>query len=149
MGLDMFLYAKQYLPDWSQAGQKLQADIAGLFPELAGTDIKPKRIELEVGYWRKANQIHGWFVDNVQEGKDECQPHYVDREKLEELRALCQSVIDNPSLAEKVLPARSGFFFGDTGYGEWYIEDLKWTVKVIDRALKLPEDWDFEYLSSW
>ena len=26
----------------------------------------------EVGYWRKANAIHGWFVRNVQNGKDDC-----------------------------------------------------------------------------
>lgn len=149
MGLDMYLYAKRYLPDWNDADRKLQSDISALLPELAGTDIKPKEIKVEVGYWRKANQIHGWFVQNVQDGVDECRPHYVSREKLVELRGLCQMVIDLPSLAEKFLPCRSGFFFGGDGYGEWYMNDLKETVAIIDEALKLPEDWDFEYLSSW
>ena len=93
--------------------------------------------------------MHGWFVRNVQDGKDECQPHYVSREKLVELGALCRSVIESPTLAEKLLPSQSGFFFGDTGYGEWYINDLKLTVETIDEALKLPDCWDFEYLSSW
>lgn len=149
MGLDMYLYAKRYLPDWSKEGKQLQSDIADLLPELAGTNIKPKEIKVEVGYWRKANQIHGWFVDNVQEGKDDCQPYWVERISLIDLRALCQSVIDNPSLAEKVLPCRAGFFFGGEGYGEWYMNDLKETVAIIDEALKLSDDWEFEYLSSW
>ena len=29
-------------------------------------------IDEEVGYWRKANAIHKWFVDNVQDGNDDC-----------------------------------------------------------------------------
>ena len=37
-------------------------------------DIKPKRISHiieEMIYWRKANAIHNWFVENCQEGVDE------------------------------------------------------------------------------
>lgn len=27
----------------------------------------------EIGYWRKANHIHKWFVDCVQDGEDDCE----------------------------------------------------------------------------
>ena len=36
----------------------------------------------EVGYWRKANQIHKWFVDNVQDGVDDCGEYKVTKEQL-------------------------------------------------------------------
>ncbi len=38
---------------------------------------------IEVGYWRKANQIHNWFVKNVQGGVDDCGYYGVTKEKLE------------------------------------------------------------------
>ena len=31
-----------------------------------------KRIMEMVGYWRKQNAIHNWFVENVQDGIDDC-----------------------------------------------------------------------------
>lgn len=45
-----------------------------------------------VGYWRKANMIHKWFVDNVQGGVDECQVTQVSKEQLLSLIHLCEEV---------------------------------------------------------
>ena len=39
----------------------------------------------ETGYWRKANHIHQWFVENIQDGNDDCREYYVPRERLKEL----------------------------------------------------------------
>lgn len=50
MGLDMMLYK---LPKTTILNKK---DWDRAFSE-----------GIEVGYWRKANHIHKWFVDNVQE----------------------------------------------------------------------------------
>lgn len=47
----------------------------------------------EIGYWRKANAIHGWFVRNCAEGVDECQPIAVSREQLEALRRDVQDAL--------------------------------------------------------
>ena len=145
MGLDMYLNAKRYM--WYNEDD-LKNNVKSSFPELPD-GCTPKTVTVEVGYWRKANAIHGWFVKECQEGVDECQDTYVAREKLVELRDLCQSVIDDPSTAEARLPTASGFFFGSTDYGEHYIEDLKETVDICNRALALPENWDLEYHSSW
>lgn len=46
-------------------------------------------IRESVGYWRKANQIHKWFVDNVQDGNDDCKSYYVSTEDLEKLLNIC------------------------------------------------------------
>ena len=156
MGLDMYLSGKRYISNHFNEGDGERAEaIQKLFPELADRkgrwgDASPvKQVEIEAGYWRKANQIHQWFVTNVQGGEDECRPHYVSREQLQELRALCEEVLADKSKAPELLPTASGFFFGNTDYDEWYFQGLEQTVKIIDDCLELPESWDFEYRSSW
>jgi hypothetical protein len=106
----------------------------------------------QVGYWRKANAIHNWFVNNVQDGVDDCAFHNeVTKEYLEELRDICHEVLCNHDLAESLLPTQSGFFFGSTVYDEWYIDDLKKTIDIVDKVL---ETTNFDthmiyYVSSW
>jgi hypothetical protein len=51
--------------------------------------------------------------------------------------------------AGELLPTTSGFFFGGTEYDKYYMEDIKNTIKIIEKCLKLPEAWEFEYHSSW
>jgi hypothetical protein len=106
--------------------------------------------QVKVGYWRKANAIHDWFVQNCQDGNDDCRESYVSIEQLEELRKICQMVLDNHALASEYLPTTSGFFFGSTEYDEWYFQDLQSTVEIIDNALsKIGDEWTFTYQSSW
>lgn len=51
------------------------------------------RIMEQVGYWRKANQIHNWFVNHVQDGEDDCNYHHeCTKEILEELLDTCEKV---------------------------------------------------------
>lgn len=59
--------------------------------------------------------------------------------------------IQDTSVAEELLPTTNGFFFGGTDYDEWYIKDIKDTIKIITEVLKTT---DFEtqmiyYLASW
>lgn len=54
----------------------------------------------EVGYWRKANAIHGWFVRELANGVDECQPIHVSRENLITLRQLCLEALRDRALNE-------------------------------------------------
>lgn len=106
--------------------------------------------EQEVGYWRKANAIHGWFVENVQDGQDNCNDYDVTREQLVELLYAVNTVLSDLSKAKVLLPARQGFFFGSYDYDDWYIENLNDTVKIIDKALSLmDEGWTVSYYSSW
>ena len=51
-----------------------------------------KSIIEEVGYWRKANAIHKWFVDNIQDGKNDCDYYEVAPEQLEELLNICKLI---------------------------------------------------------
>lgn len=152
MGLDMYLYAKRYASSTPGFGDDVyHATIeATKATEFAESDWGGLNIEICVGYWRKANQIHKWFVDTCQGGVDDCRLAYVSRDRLVELRDLCQSVLLAPAIAGETLPTESGFFFGSTEYDEWYMGDLEETVKIIDRVLsKVPQEWEFYYQSSW
>jgi hypothetical protein len=148
MGLDMYLDARLYLREWDDNDKVMREAVNAAVPDRG--DLTIKTVTAEGIYWRKANQIHKWFVDNVQEGNDDCGTYYVSREKLEELRNVCQQVIDDPDLAEGLLPTEDGFFFGSTEYGQYYMEDLEYTVEQIDKLLDPKyERWDFSYHSSW
>ena len=148
MGLDMYLTAKRYVSDYNDADKVVSTEIMRHFPEL--TDEQTVQyVTVRVGYWRKANAIHKWFVENVQEGTDNCHSYYVPREKLQELRDTCERVLAFRELATAQLPPASGFFFGNTDLDEWYYRDLEETMRIIDATLALPVDWDIEYQSSW
>ena len=114
-----------------------------------GLDMYLYNKETEVGYWRKANAVHQWFVDNCQNGEDDCRQAYVSREALTTLRDLCQQVLNDHSLAEELLPTQAGFFFGSTEYDEYYFGDLADTIRIIDDALSCGDEWTFAYQSSW
>jgi hypothetical protein len=56
-----------------------------------------------------------------------------------------------PDLASELLPTGEGFFFGGTAYDEFYFEDVKHTIDVLELILS-DEDakyLDFYYQSSW
>lgn len=156
MGLDMYLKAKKYVSNYNFSSvedkhlYKLTLNAAG-FPSDFKSNHPCLELAINIGYWRKANAIHSWFVKNVQGGKDECQEAYVPREKLEELLQLCRSVSQNHDLAPKVLPTGSGFFFGGTEYGEYYFENLKYTIEILQSVLCAEHLKSFEiyYDSSW
>ena len=141
-----------------------------------------KSIIEDVGYWRKANAIHKWFVDNIQDGEDDCGYYEVASEQLEELLNICKLIkqkcvlkkgkiqngyhfengkevpimedgeyIENPEIAAEYLPTQSGFFFGNTDYNQWYMEDIESTIEILTKVL---EETDFDnqmvvYTSSW
>lgn len=153
MGLDMYLNAKRYVSKYfNKDDGEIAENIAEMFPELAafaGEEAVVKEVIIRAGYWRKANQIHKWFVDNVQNYVDDCDTYDVSREQLEELKKLCMQVIDFRHLAADKLPPQSGFFFGSDKVDDYYFEDLQQTVDIIDKCLALPTSWEFQYSSSW
>jgi hypothetical protein len=106
-------------------------------------------VDLSVAYWRKANQIHAWFVEHVQDGEDECREHSVSKEQLQTLCDLCQQVLDTKNAS--LLPPRPGFFFGSTDIDDYYWQDLKYTIDQLKPLLEDPrfQGWDFTYQSSW
>lgn len=116
-----------------------------------GLDMFLFKVQREkVGYWRKANAIHRWFVENVQDGVDDCRSYNVSREQLEELLWLCKNVRDGKIDPEGSLPTQGGSFFGDTDYGEGYMTDIDDTIELLEKVLaENDEDALFQYTSWW
>ena len=92
MGLDMYLERmpriKQALELPENVDNRTALMVSPLYEE-----------NEEIGYWRKANHIHKWFVDKVQDGIDDCNYHHeVTKEILEELLVACRTVLNNVTL---------------------------------------------------
>ena len=166
MGLDMYLTKRTYIGaeyEHREVAGKIDISIKG-----NPVNINFNRVQSiveSIGYWRKANQIHNWFVQNVQNGDDDRGEHRVSRENFESLLADINTVLnakDTPEeegAIEDLLPPTSGFFFGSTEIDEWYWKDLEDTKHLIGNILtEMDEDekrqnaWigiDYYYSASW
>jgi len=141
MGLDSYLYGIKYISD----SDKKCSDIKALFPKIKA---HPSKIEFELGYWRKANAIHNWFINHVQGGVDDCGYYDVSKDDLLRLRAECELALRDKDSA--ALPPLSGFFFGDTEKNEWYYDNIKETLKIIKIAINfVSKHGNVIYHSSW
>jgi hypothetical protein len=171
MGLDMYLHKKHHIGNkWRKPEKMVTVNVPtnqeGVMFKTAYIDnAKISEIIEEVGYWRKANQIHAWFVANVE--ADNGGESYVSVEQLKELLATVKTVlksiklvkgkikngkrstengwediwedgkfIENSAVCQRLLPTSSGFFFGSEEYDQWYVNDLKDTKKILEDCLK-------------
>ena len=132
MGLDMTLYRN----------------------EIHSCDGKEVKRSINAIDWRKANWIHKWFVDNIQNGIDDCGEHDVPIQDLKELLQLIEQVLETGDTAR--LPPTFGLFFGAEGTNnDYYWDTLKSTATklntIINEELKIFDDghtW-FSYQASW
>ena len=165
MGLDMYLNARKHLEkiNWKalQSNDELSYNSPeAVYPKFndlleltqlkdVATDIYGATVEVTCAYWRKANQIHNWFVTNIQNGEDNCGEYYVPQDKLTELMVICEHALEFKD--STLLPPQAGFFFGGTDIDEWYWRDLESTVTQLKRIFALPEvdNLSFYYSSSW
>ena len=151
MGLDMYLEKRTDVRLWNFQKEEEQFEVIVKKGGVTYPKINPKNVTTiveEVGYWRKANQIHRWFVENVQDNVDNCGEYFVPKVRLEELLELCQKVKADNSLAGVLLPTGTGFFFGGEEYDEWYFNDIETTIEVLKEALS-DDDASYYYSSSW
>jgi len=163
MGLDMYLTRRVYVGANFEHNQKEGDKVV-----INGVNYPVNQITelcFKAAYWRKANHIHNWFVENVQDGVDDCKEHYVRIDQLEALLQDCKDSLTYLTTAEyesdstgkvyknidegKLIPTTSGFFFGSTEYDEYYEDQLKYTIEVIEKELKREDECDYYYNSSW
>lgn len=117
MGLDMSLYGEKY--DFSMNGEREMVD---------GYPLHKTTIEL--AYWRKHPNLHGYIVEEFADGEDECQ-------KIELSDNDIRQIIE--AIKNDNLPFTEGFFFGRSSQkGEpEYEEEKKHDIEVFNKAL----DW--------
>jgi hypothetical protein len=154
MGLDMYLSKRTYVKRWDHQKPERQHEVIVNRGGKPREDVDSSRISEvieQVMYWRKANHIHKWFVDNVQDGVDDCREYWVSEEKLQELLDICEKVLESKN--SKMLPPSSGFFFGGTDIDDHYYIEVADTIKALTNELSLVREnnssGDFYYQSSW
>ncbi len=152
MGLDMYLDKSTSVKNWNHTTKEEKYNIT--IEREDGHEIETKRIteiREEVMYWRKANHIHKFFIDNCADGDEERQKMYVERHILEDLVKELITVLhykDDETSAEH-LPTVGGFFFGYLEYDKHYYESCQETLEVISAVLKEEKGGYFEYTASW
>lgn len=204
MGLDQYLTKKYYIgAEYEHNGISGEDFKLVKTQQLNGVEGKPisvrshtfpvknlSEITYRVGYWRKANHIHKWFVDNVQNGEDDCGTYDVSLEKLKKLTFACRETLHRFEKAKKVVRERNrvssedkiinllftdeiyadnvaditelfqlqkGFFFGADFMGQWFFDDLEYTISIIEPEIEEIEQvgnsqpfyTTIEYSSSW
>jgi hypothetical protein len=133
MGLDMHLTGEKYLfTDWENPANNQYQD-----------GFRVKGLNLELGYWRKHPDLHGYIVENFGGGHDDCQPI---RLSCENIQSIIEAVLENR------LPKTSGFFFGESLNDKEQVDE---TVAILQEAMNWagsePEGFFHEviYQASW
>lgn len=149
MGLDSYLTATFRFTSKTSEGKAIIKTVG-----LKDSDCDPNSslsVNVPVGYWRKASQIHGWMVDHVQNGQDDCGRYYVPSGSLTRLLDLCRQVSKDHKSANALLPVREGFFFGSYEYDEYYFEQIEDTITILSKVVGDAKyiNAEFYYYSSW
>lgn len=149
MGLDMYLYLRKnehhcggkWNSETEQKKAKYPKELAKFEEEIKEHNFTSVDInkDYQVGYWRKANAVHNWFVQNCADGEDKCQEIYVSKRQAKALLELCNKVLANHNVAESELPTQRGFFFGSQEYDEWYFKDIEYTKHILEEVLDFIE----------
>lgn len=92
MELKQLLLVDRNLAKWKKEGNDLYQKIKGYIKHYEELDSKWNSILTEVASWRKANQIHHWFVENAQNGIDDCISYEVKRHHAVVLYNNCEIV---------------------------------------------------------
>lgn len=117
MGLDMYLYCNSRALTHKVHDGEPYGDYITPFYKRRGI----------VMYWRKANAIHKWFVNEVQDGNDDCGTYEVDIEKLRELRHICERIVEQCPLVDGKVNCGRRF-----ENGKWH--DIIEDGKVMDNV---------------
>jgi hypothetical protein len=182
MGLDMYLYKRTYVKKWEHQSDENSFDVTVKRGGKTYPKIQPERIsyiEEQIMYWRKANQIHGWFVDNTSVLEEEVK-YSVTKQDLENLLNTCEQVLEILNKSKKkviqvengwssgertfcdvdvfdcedeimdLLPPTQGFFYGSSDINTYYEDTINETVRFLEREIPLCDEYDeFEYYASW
>jgi hypothetical protein len=114
MGLDMYLIGDRFnWTDWKKPeGQRR--------PMVDGYEVSTQKLDL--GYWRKHPDLHGYIVNTFANGKDECQEIDLSEKNL-------LNIIE--AIKENKLPKTTGFFFGESDGTE-----KNKSILIIEKAIE-------------
>lgn len=144
MGLDMYLNSRVY-----HSGITYDENKKMRVRELETVEgFKKKATELEIAYWRKHPNLHGYIVNTFNKGVDNCRPIELTPKHLDQIA---------DAIEKNELPYTNGSFFGSS---EDHKKEKRKNIKIFRDAStwldkKLVEksqhgDWfSIHYEASW
>ena len=143
MGLDQYLTGKKDFWDFDDT-----------LPKEDG--FKVSKHTLELGYWRKDPNLHGFIVNTFAKGEDDCKPIWL---SVEDINIIIKAVEADE------LPYTEGFFFGRSANinsdnpeeVEWAQQQKAYTLKIFRGAIEWLNKWEGDkivhasvhYAASW
>ena len=131
MGLDMYLEKKTYIKNWDHMKPEEKTHVTIKKEGKVVKEIDKKKITHiieEIGYWRKVNSVHKFFVDNCGGGDDNCSNMYVNENVLADLLARCNRIVKECKLIK-----------GKIANGQTH-KDGKWVDNMVDgKYIENPE----------
>lgn len=85
-----------------------------------------------VGYFRKHNMIHKWFVDNVQNGVDDCGRYVITVKDLNKLLDICNRIMSGVTKSKK--PAKFMTDRDGVEHEIWQIDTYTPTEGILEYA---------------
>jgi len=125
MGLDMYLRGEKFY--WN--------DFKNPKAERKEDGFKVESITLDLGYWRKHPDLHGFIINSFADGNDQCQRIELDADDLRKIVA---------AVKERRLPPTSGFFFGESQNDK---QQIARDVDILERALVWLQEGDRDPVS--
>ena len=121
MGLDMYLRGDHYNSDHSRHG-----DISR---DKLDNEYEISSYEVDLGYWRKHADLHGYIVNTFANGVDKCQKIQLDEEDLDKIIMAIRH--------DKLVKDHSGFFFGNsTEFGYYEGKEKEYAINCFEKAKK-------------
>lgn len=133
MGLDMYLTGEKFCrTNWKDESKNRKEE-----------GYRIRQIDLDLGYWCKHPNLHGFIVENFADGQDNCEKINLSVDNMKQII----SAVENDSL----IPTE-GFFFGkssdrhseDPEEAKWGQQEYDETIKHFKNAIEFVETVDDE-----
>ena len=115
---------------------------------LAGEAYDREMTEVWTG--RKENHIQSAIAEITGQEIQNCDYLFLTKKQVQTLLGRLEQVAADHSKAAEILPTQAGFFFGGTGYDEWYFRDIE---QELEDFTKILNEWDdsarYAYWAWW
>ena len=119
MGLDMYLRGEHYNSDRNRHGEISRSKL--------DNEFEISNYEVDLGYWRKHADLHGYIVNTFAEGKDNCQKIELDENDLDKIIMAIRH--------DKLVKDHCGFFFGNsTEFGYYEEKEKEYAISTLQKA---------------
>ena len=121
MGLDMYLRGDHYNSDHSRHGD--------ITRDKLDNEYEISSYEVDLGYWRKHADLHGYIVNTFADGKDNCQKIELDENDLDKIIMAIRH--------DKLVKDHCCFFFGNsTEFGYYEEKEKEYAINCFEKAKK-------------